>query len=544
MEYMTMANITCETNHLSFFQVVAGAAVQSLHCSGLSFFSKEGLRALEPGEWLYAQHTIVLWSLCFVMIMVVCLGAILDRRDLWSDAYMHDINEHVRVAKRTQIQARSGQKSAGCLGLIRVACVDNVVRAQAIFLGIPRGVSRFVSELRQMRCLLAKARKGVLVAAMEKILAHRSGIDQPSLPLLLDAHAEARQSQFRSLNRSNASSSQPHSLALSAHVKLKLGRSAEALGISEKTLHAKATVVKASPLFSAFFLFCASHPWLAALRWSIKLSRASRMALVCARTASFMTVCACFGLNKAKSKTDEHCVGDSPEASLTQAMVKGLASAVFADGLTWLLAKIPRALDIQGLAELTDDELAAELRTVSVRRYLFWASTALYTFVSMFMLFLFVANVSQHDIDDWSKGAIISGLQLFLLMPMFVAVSMAVTCSCVLRCYPETAREFCDDATRSEQSVSQWGQHRDRSLSRSAAAEDAELRDLELRDIGDDDEIRSVQGDISDSDEIRSVTPRSTHAKGQANSTSGEACSDGRDRFDAVLPGSVRQTLV
>eukprot|EP00930_Biecheleria_cincta_P059987 TRINITY_DN4569_c0_g1_i3.p1 TRINITY_DN4569_c0_g1~~TRINITY_DN4569_c0_g1_i3.p1 ORF type:complete len:478 (+),score=84.92 TRINITY_DN4569_c0_g1_i3:1307-2740(+) len=179
------------------------------------------------------------------------------------------------------------------------------------------------------------------------------------------------------------------------------------------------------------------------MRYSIHYTRVTRTVLLSAKILGFVMVSACFGLDKAMSRKYDHCeVKDSLYTRAVQALMKGIVSAVFADGLTAVLAMVPRRLDIDSLSGMSPDEMIKEAGCIELRARIFKVLAALHIAGCVFMLMIFMANVSQSDIDAWLLGTLIAALQLFLVMPFFTAATQAVLCSWVFLRDPEIARNM------------------------------------------------------------------------------------------------------
>ncbi|CAE8583026.1 unnamed protein product [Polarella glacialis] len=209
--------------------------------------------------------------------------------------------------------------------------------------------------------------------------------------------------------------------------------------INEDEDLAKKGMMETNWLGRVVMLLKAGHPWMLVLQSSIVRSHMVRFALIFCKMTGTAAAIALFYESSGKtisydSPDPDACTSkDDLMTKLIRLMTVGLASALMVD----LVAPLLFILRPQQTYS------ASSLSKNTAKMVVFWILFVIYNCLALYIVMVFLANVSDADGNDWFVSVMFSLLKGFFLAPLGTAFVLGTLVTIVIGCRPSIRKRAC-----------------------------------------------------------------------------------------------------
>ncbi|CAE8592839.1 unnamed protein product, partial [Polarella glacialis] len=397
--------LVCATSHLTIFAAVTGwldVASQRLVCSNAAgIFSAGGAQALLRFSKASQTPVILLWVLLAFHVLCFLVAAGAD--------YLESVKSEEEQKEPTRTETKARRKYT-CLGIevggFASASIDYIkclpealeemVRDSIKSLG--KEVGRFPSAITDYMRSLPEAPEKMVRESIKRVQAAKMGLCEESLKLVVQKDEDIK---------------------LLPELKKRCGsREWTSQRINEDEDLAKKGMMETNWLGRVVMLLKAGHPWMLVLQSSIVRSHMVRFALIFCKMTGTAAAIALFYESSGKtisydSPDPDACTSkDDLMTKLIRLMTVGLASALMVDLVAPLLF-ILRPQQTYSASSLSKN--TAKMKVV------FWILFVIYNCLALYIVMVFLANVSDADGNDWFVSVMFSLLKGFFLAPLGTA---------------------------------------------------------------------------------------------------------------------------
>ncbi|CAE8644551.1 unnamed protein product [Polarella glacialis] len=426
--------LVCATSHLTIFAAVIGllaAAIfgtsqvlQTLVCSNAaSIFSAKGAQALLRFSKATQTPVILLWVLLAFHVLCLLFAAWLD--------YLESFKSEEEQTEPTRTETKARRKYT-CLGIEVGGFVSSIIDYLRC---LPEALEKMVKDsikslgmkvggfawaiIDYMRCL-PEAPEKMVRDSIKSIQAAKMGLCEESLKLVVVQRDEE--------------------IKLLPELKKRCStREWTVQRINEDEDLAKKRLKETNWLGRVVMLLKAGHPWMLVFQSSIVRSHMVRLALIFCKMTGTAAAIALYYQGSGKTISydspdlDACAPKDDLMTKLIRVMTVGLASALMVDLFAPLLF----------IFRPKQTYNASSVSKHTVKKVVFWILFVIYNCLAIYIVLVFLANVSDADSNDWFVSVMVSLLKRLFLEPLGTAFGLGTLVTIVISCRPSIWKRAC-----------------------------------------------------------------------------------------------------